>query len=201
MARGRLVSGEQIRAIPVTYSGVTFRSTLEGDWACTLDSLGVSWCYEPEAYKLPSGELYRPDFWLPGQHTWLEVKGPHDERYEKYLEFTAALHQDECTRLGCSYSDDHPVWQLEPDDPEREKLMDPVDAIFCGEAPDVRTVVLGRAAGAGWAVLEGGQFLTCCTCGHYTLSPVQRSQVCRVCWRRGTRPIVVPFARVPREGR
>ena len=57
-----------------------FRSTLEADWAATLDSLSIGWQYEPEGVQLPSGELHRPDFYLPGIATWLEVKGPHGER-------------------------------------------------------------------------------------------------------------------------
>jgi hypothetical protein len=80
-----------IRAVPTTYSGTRFRSVLEANWACTLDSLGITWQYEPEPYELPSGEKYAPDFWLPTQRIWLEVKGPHGKRLNKTRELDAVL--------------------------------------------------------------------------------------------------------------
>lgn len=72
-----------IRAVPQTYSGVRFASTLEADWACTFDFHGITWSYEPEAVELSDGQFYRCDFWLPGQLAWVEVKGPHEERIDK----------------------------------------------------------------------------------------------------------------------
>jgi len=75
-----------LRAVPKRYAGTNFRSTLEADWAATLDHLAIDWEYEPEAIRLPSGDLYRPDFYLPQATTWLEVKGPHDERIGKTRE-------------------------------------------------------------------------------------------------------------------
>ena len=77
-----------IRAVPKTYAGVRFRSTLEADWAYNLDHFGIVWQYEPEAVQLPSGTYYRPDFYLPDIETWLEVKGPHDERIGKAIELS-----------------------------------------------------------------------------------------------------------------
>lgn len=72
-----------IRAIAMPYSGITFISTLEADWAKNLDAIAVRWQYEPEGVKLPNGTNYRPDFYLPRVSTWLEVKGPHDQRIDK----------------------------------------------------------------------------------------------------------------------
>jgi hypothetical protein len=80
-----------VRAVPVTYNGIRFRSTLEADWACTMDHYRIAWQYEPEAFQLPSGVFYRPDFWLPEITTWLEVKGPHRERVEKAEELRWAV--------------------------------------------------------------------------------------------------------------
>lgn len=84
----------QIKAVPRTYAGVRFRSTLEADWAYNLDRLGITWEYEPEAVQLPSGDFYRPDFYLPQCTTWLEVKGPHDDRLEKTRELAAVAYDD-----------------------------------------------------------------------------------------------------------
>jgi hypothetical protein len=39
-----------------------------------FDALGVTWTYEPEGYRLPSGG-YLPDFWLESVGMWAEVKG------------------------------------------------------------------------------------------------------------------------------
>jgi hypothetical protein len=84
-----------IRAVPTRYNGTLFASTLEADWAATFDAWGWDWRYEPEAYKLPSGQLYRADFHLPAQRCWAEVKGPHNERIGKPVELQNALGYDE----------------------------------------------------------------------------------------------------------
>lgn len=73
----------RVRALPVTYAGIRFASTLEADWAATFDALGMSWSYEPIALKLSDGQVYRCDFWLRAQRLWVEVKGPHDLRIDK----------------------------------------------------------------------------------------------------------------------
>lgn len=80
-----------IKPVPTWYRGTRFRSTLEADWACTFDAMGwTEWQYEPEALTLSTGELYRPDFYLPPQRVWCEVKGPHNERVNKPTQ----LHKD-----------------------------------------------------------------------------------------------------------
>lgn len=87
-----------IRAIATTYSGVTFISTLEADWAKNLDACDIRWMYEPEGVKLPSGTNYRPDFYLPRITTWLEVKGPHNQRIDKAHGLAVAcLHAPGCS--------------------------------------------------------------------------------------------------------
>ncbi|MER6942526.1 hypothetical protein ABT294_00760 [Nonomuraea sp. NPDC000554] len=78
-----------IRAVPLTYNGTTYRSTLEADWAATFDSLGWYYEYEPEAVDLGDGEKHLTDFRLSGQNVWCEVKGAHDERLNK----TRRLHR------------------------------------------------------------------------------------------------------------
>lgn len=80
-----------LKAVPLEYRGITFRSTLEADWAATFDSLGIYWQYEPLALLLPSGQMYLPDFYLPTLKTWAEVKGPHMERFAKAAELSETL--------------------------------------------------------------------------------------------------------------
>lgn len=80
-----------IRSVRTMYGGTWFASTLEADWAATFDGWGWYWEYEPEAVRLPDGTAYRPDFRLPAQGVWCEVKGPHNERLNKARQLQAAL--------------------------------------------------------------------------------------------------------------
>lgn len=83
-----------ITPVPTVYAGTRFASTLEADWAATFDKLGWYWQYEPMAVKLLNGDYYRPDFYLPAQRVWCEVKGPHDERLDKPKQLQKTLSYD-----------------------------------------------------------------------------------------------------------
>lgn len=83
-----------IRPIPTVYRGVRFASTLEADWAATFDFFGWKWQYEPEGLQLEDGQWYRPDFYLPAQRVWCEVKGPHNERISKPASLQSSLDYD-----------------------------------------------------------------------------------------------------------
>ena len=63
-----------IRAIETRYKGYRFRSRLEARWAVFFDSLSIDWIYEPEGFDLGQGLWYLPDFWLPQQRFWIEIK-------------------------------------------------------------------------------------------------------------------------------
>lgn len=66
------------KAIETIHRGYRCRSRLEARWMVLLDTLRVPFEYEPEGYDLEdcTGKVwYLPDFWLPRQRTWLEVKG------------------------------------------------------------------------------------------------------------------------------
>lgn len=67
---------EDLDAIPSIYRGVAMRSRLEARWAVWMDCLGVLWEYEPAAIRL-DGRNRWPDFWLPEQEVWIEVKPLH----------------------------------------------------------------------------------------------------------------------------
>lgn len=76
-----------IQAIETVYRGYRFRSRLEARWAVFFDSLGVQYAYEKEGYDLGDGLRYLPDFWLPKQEMWVEVKGdPNDRSYLEKVE-------------------------------------------------------------------------------------------------------------------
>jgi hypothetical protein len=63
-----------IKAIQTKYKGYRFRSRLEARWAVFFDSCGIKWVYEPEGFLLNNGESYLPDFYLPGENIYAEVK-------------------------------------------------------------------------------------------------------------------------------
>jgi hypothetical protein len=68
-----------IKAIETRYKGYRFRSRLEARWAVFFDALGVRWEYEPQGFDLgPYLGKYLPDFWMPDQDCWIEIKGSFD---------------------------------------------------------------------------------------------------------------------------
>jgi hypothetical protein len=89
---------------------IWMRAATEVAWAMWLDKVGMQWQYEPSAFRLSSGRRYVPDFYLPEQHCWHEVKGREtDEAMKKYEEF-AKEHACELVavadieqRLGLTY--------------------------------------------------------------------------------------------------
>jgi hypothetical protein len=70
-----------LKAIETEYNGYRFRSRLEARWAVFFDAMGVKYEYEKEGYDL-DGLWYLPDFWLPEQECWVEIKGQKPTREE-----------------------------------------------------------------------------------------------------------------------
>jgi hypothetical protein len=62
------------KPIETKYKGHRFRSRLEARWAVFFDALGIPYEYEPEGYSLGRLGRYLPDFWLPEQQAWVEIK-------------------------------------------------------------------------------------------------------------------------------
>ena len=85
-----LPTGQGIGAIETEYNGIRFRSRLEARWSIFFDHLNVSHSYEYEAYKLDEKTVYLPDFWLPDQKLFVEIKPQYPSRAEAY----------KCTRLS-----------------------------------------------------------------------------------------------------
>jgi hypothetical protein len=84
-----------MKAIETNYKGYRFRSRLEARWAVFFDALGIKWEYEKEGYELPSG-WYLPDFWLPDDRLWVEIKGQEPSAIELQL----AKELTESTKFG-----------------------------------------------------------------------------------------------------
>ena len=69
--------------VETVYNGYKFRSRLEARWAVFFDTLRIPYSYEHEGYDL-DGIWYLPDFWLPEQDCWVEVKGKEPTAQEFY---------------------------------------------------------------------------------------------------------------------
>lgn len=66
------------KAIETEYAGYRFRSRLEARWAVFFDAIGIKWKYELQGYESEDGARYLPDFYLPDDRIWVEVKGDPD---------------------------------------------------------------------------------------------------------------------------
>lgn len=64
-----------IAPLETRYAGYRFRSRLEARWAVFFTRLGLDWQYEPQGYRVGRcGLPYLPDFYLPTQALFIEVK-------------------------------------------------------------------------------------------------------------------------------
>lgn len=74
----------KFKAIETKYNGYHFRSRLEARYAVFFDTLGIPYYYEHEGYSL-EGLSYLPDFYLPQQDCFIEIKGqdPTEEEFFK----------------------------------------------------------------------------------------------------------------------
>lgn len=205
-----MVSG--VKAIPTRYNGVLYASGLEADWAATLKRLGVVALAEPDGVRLPDGEMYLYDLWLPQSRVALEVKGPHNHRlYKSSMLAEAMMHAP-----GCATG--HPERTF-----NRPAGVTPA-ACRCGFGPDFPfwLVVVGRPAApartkglaasmngyAQWESAPGFDqqiVLVECPIRHRPfLMDAAGIGVCRCCWQplpAGTlarRAGEVPFHKVPR---
>lgn len=63
-----------MKAIETRIYGCRFRSRLEARWAVAFTEAKIEWEYEPEGFDLDGVGPYLPDFWLPQESIWCEVK-------------------------------------------------------------------------------------------------------------------------------
>lgn len=91
-----------MQAIETVYKGYRFRSRLEARWAVFFDAIGRKWEYEPEGFALQTGHNYLPDFWLPEDETYVEIKPTVDviTKYDtdRYREFSKHVYF--CVLIG-----------------------------------------------------------------------------------------------------
>ena len=80
-----------IQAIETRYNGYRFRSRIEARWAVFFDALGVRYEYEPQGFGLQAGR-YLPDFWIPDQDCYIEIKGKEPTGHEELLASQLSVH-------------------------------------------------------------------------------------------------------------
>jgi hypothetical protein len=73
-----------MKAIETEFDGYRFRSRSEARWATFFKKLSIPYEYETEGFDL-NGTWYLPDFKLPVQNYWIEIKGavPTEEERKK----------------------------------------------------------------------------------------------------------------------
>jgi hypothetical protein len=76
------MNNDNFKPINTFYNGYYFRSRLEARWAVFFDTLKVKYEYEPEGFEI-NRTKYLPDFWLPEQDFWVEIKGKEPTYSEK----------------------------------------------------------------------------------------------------------------------
>jgi hypothetical protein len=58
------------------------RSGFEVMYALILEKENIEWKYEPKCFQLLNGLRYTPDFYLPEQNLWIDVKGQITEKHK-----------------------------------------------------------------------------------------------------------------------
>lgn len=89
-----------MKAIQTDYNGLKFRSRLEARWAVCFDACGIDYQYEPEGLELADGRRWLPDFWLPNEKAYVEVKGDPSALDVRLLRDFAREGQFEIVLLG-----------------------------------------------------------------------------------------------------
>ncbi len=84
----------QYQAIETEYNGYIFRSRLEARWAIFFDALGIEYQYESEGYKGIDDLYYLPDFYLPEENVYVEVKPTDEKLRDDWKKILAAIDYD-----------------------------------------------------------------------------------------------------------
>lgn len=91
------MSGRTLKVIETRCDGHFFRSRLEARWATFFKALSIEYVYEPEGFDLGDAGWYLPDFWLPDQDSWVEIKPEHPSQAEESK--ASALATSSCKRV------------------------------------------------------------------------------------------------------
>lgn len=86
----------ELKAIDTYFRGYKFRSRLEARWAVFLTHLAVPFDYEFQGFDLGAAGWYLPDFWLPQQQVWIEVKPTQEVTTDELKKARALAQQSSC---------------------------------------------------------------------------------------------------------
>lgn len=75
------------------YKSIPFRSTYEVRVAQAFDRIGMPWVYEPKRFDL-GGSTYLPDFYLPDERMYVEVKGYYGPKSAVTMSRMFEVHPD-----------------------------------------------------------------------------------------------------------
>jgi hypothetical protein len=81
---------------------VFFRSSWEANIARYFNFVGIKWTYEPKQFEFPVKRgcvSYKPDFYLPKEDTWVEVKGYMDSKSKTKLNRFKRYYPEEYKKL------------------------------------------------------------------------------------------------------
>lgn len=103
LSRGRHYQGLIKGGKRPDLESIYFRCTWEANFARLLNQLEIEWMYENRTFwfdGIKSGTVnYTPDFLLPTEDTWVEVKGQWDSRSKTKLRRFRKFHFDEFKKL------------------------------------------------------------------------------------------------------
>ncbi len=81
--------GKPSKSWAIEYTGITFKSSWESDFAILCDQNNIIWQYEPKTFILTAGHRYTPDFYLPQHDLYIEIKPEyrlHELKFDKMIE-------------------------------------------------------------------------------------------------------------------
>jgi len=99
---------DDIGYVVESYRGNLMRSSWEIEYAKYLDSLEISWSYEPEALVIPGICTYFPDFYIHDFDFYVEVKGYWRENSREKFDMIRHYFSDKTFHV----EDDKTNWQI-----------------------------------------------------------------------------------------
>lgn len=173
------------RAIPTMYNGVRFRSRFEASTALMLDTMGLSWQYEPISYLLGSGTHYRPDFWIPDQKLWLESRGYVNTQGERQIRgFGKWIQEGRVALDGSLRTPTTSEWENGPQNVQNEYEDDdcPSYMVLRDGAPDWYGYMSYFGTGEHW--IGPAVLYLCWGCQRYFFGPMMHEDGCVFCGRK-----------------
>lgn len=80
-----------VKPIETEYNGYRFRSRLEARWAVFFDAMHIEYDYEPEGFVGFDDVKCLPDFYLPAENLYVEVKGSDEQLESDWDKLTCVI--------------------------------------------------------------------------------------------------------------